>query len=150
MTDKEIILDALNVLAHKNGHFNIKEHWTELDEETQVRIKIKLEDNGLATPHIYDAWKLMITTLGLKIKPDQLKEDGNLRKKYIDKEYKKGIVTTLIGVFVGFCLSAGLEVIKVNWLTPSQPEKIILPPIQIVRDTVYIHQDTIIKPINPK
>ena len=136
MKDKEIVLNTLNHIKHQNGHTDIKPYWTELniDEESQVRIKVKLEDNNLATPHIYDAWKLMITTSGLKITPKDLKEDGNLKKRVRDKEYIKGIKTTLLGVFIGFILSAGLEFIKAAWL--SDPP-ILLPKIQIVHDTIY-------------
>ena len=142
MTDKEIILKTLDYLKYKSGHSEIKDFWTELSisDDNQVRIKIKLEDNNLATPHIYDAWKLMVTTTGLKTKPHDLKDNGVLKKKIIDREFKRGIRTTLLGVFVGFLLTTGLEIIKVKWLHRQEEKTIILPPIQIVHDTVPVNQ----------
>ncbi len=144
MTDKEIILKTLEFIKFKSGHIEIKDFWTslEISDNDQARIKIKLEENNLATPHIYDAWKLMVTTTGLKVKSTDLKDNGELKKKNVDKEYKRGIRTTLLGVVVGFLLTFGLEVIKVKWL--QEEKTIILPSIQIVHDTVFIKEDTVI------
>lgn len=103
----------------------------------KIKLKIKLEDNNLATPHIYDAWKIMITTAGLKLKPNDLNDEGNLKKKIIDSAFRRGVYTTLIGVCVGFLLTFGLEIAKVKWLT-KPIETIVLPKIQLVRDTIRV------------
>lgn len=139
MNDKQLILDSLNYFKNNNGHTDLKEYWNglSLSTETQTRIKIKLEENNLATPYIYDAWKMMITTAGLKVKPNDLNDEGNLKKKRLDKEFRRGVTTTLIGVFVGFALTFLLEFTKAKWLTESK-ETIVLPKIQLVRDTIEV------------
>lgn len=145
MSDKEIMLKTLDFIKFNNGFTDLKPFWTDdlkLDNERQASIKIKLERNNLATHHIYDAWKLMVTTTGLGINPVDLDEKGNLKRKIIDREYKKGIKTTLLGVVVGFCLTAGLKIAEVKWLKEPPEKTIVLPPIQIVHDTVYVKQDT--------
>lgn len=83
MTDKEVILKTLDFIKHKSGHIPIKDFWAELEleNERQARIKIKLEENNLAEHHVHNAWSFMITTPGLGIKPDDLDDKGNLKKK---------------------------------------------------------------------
>ena len=139
MSDKEIVLNTLNRLKDVKGHLDIKSCWESLniDNDSQIRIKIKLEDNNLATPHIYNPWDLMITTPGLKVKSNDLNSDGNLKKVTIDKEFRRGVITTLIGVFVGFLLTFALEVMKVKLLTEPK-ETIVLPKIQLVHDTIKV------------
>lgn len=150
MTDKEIVLQTLDFIKFKSGHTEIKDFWTDelkLPIDDQVRLKIKLEDNNLVTPHIYDAWKLMVTTTGLRIKASDLNSSGDLKKKIIDREYKRGIKTTLLGVIVGFFLTSGLEFVKVKWLHNKDEKIIVLPPVQIVHDTIHIKYDNSTKPI---
>lgn len=145
MSDKEIILKALDHIKHSNGHTDIKPFFAELqlNLDTQVRVKVTLEENGLANPHIYDAWKLMITTLGLKTKPNDLKEDGNLKRKRIDKDWRKTLITVGFGAILGFLFTVGLELLKVTWL--AEPTmKIAIPPIKIATDTFYIRKDSLI------
>lgn len=136
MSDKEIILNTLDFIKYNNGHTEVKSLWKELDNETKTRIKIKLEENNLATPHIYDAWSLMITTNGLKVKQKDLKEDGNLKKRFVDKDHRKTIKTTLLGVVVGGLLTGGVQIAIEMWPSKKQTQTIVLPKIQFVRDTV--------------
>ncbi len=141
MNDKEIIIETLNKLKHVEGYLKIKEYWNtlNLNNETQERIKIKLEDNNLASRHIYNQWELGITDVGFRVKPNDLNDEGNLKKKRINKEFRRGVTTTLIGVLVGFVLTFGKELTTAKWLTAPK-ETIVLPKIQLVHDTVPIQQ----------
>lgn len=73
----------------------------------------------------------MITTQGLKTKKEDLKENGNLKIKFIDKDFKMGIKASLIGASVGAvltgCIALGIEWVKVKWLSPPQSNTISLP-----------------------
>lgn len=144
MTDKEIIIRTLDFLKYKNGHSDILEHLADLDNETKSRIRLKLEDNNLATPHIYDSWKLMITSFGLKIKSSDLKEDGTLKRKPISNEWKKIIASTLIGFFAGGILSISTEWVKIRWLSEPPTNNIVLPSNLIIHDTIYV-SDSLMK-----
>ncbi len=153
MTDKEMILETLNDIKYHNGHTNIIELWErppftsengepKYTEEQKRQVRIKLEENGFATPNIHDFWSLMITIVGFEIKPEDLNKDGNLKRNPVDKAWRKTIKTLAIGALIGFLPTFGLEFFKVTW--PKEPAK-----IEIINDALYIKQDTLTL-ISPK
>lgn len=71
--------------------------------------------------------------------------DWNITRNPGRGQFRKAVITTLLGVFIGFSLTTGLEVAKVKWLQPATTSPFILPKIQLVHDTIYIESIKAIK-----
>jgi len=157
MTDKEIILSIINQIKYNDGFTEVKPCFDkleiELDEEARIKIKVKLEDTNLAIHHPNNAWMMMVTTDGLKVKPTDLDNKGNLIGKKIDKGYIQAVIIAIIGVSVGFLLNLGQEVVTAVMPSKPQSNMIVLPPIQIVQHTIYVptkDTPTLSQPTNKK
>ncbi|MGN6394776.1 MAG: hypothetical protein ACTHMI_04395 [Mucilaginibacter sp.] len=147
-TDKQLVWEALKstewyTLNPINPFYPICDFlWSNLPSNDKLRIRgillkdglIQLFDNGR------NQWMFQLTPLGMTITENDLKADGTLKKKRSYKQFWLGVIATLIGAVLSTILSAVLEVWKANNLQQSQSKTIVLPKIQIVRDTIFLHE----------
>ena len=140
MTDKELVHWTLTIIGFRKGDQDLNEMWLKdgIDDEQRRRVRILMEEEGLIKQYIYGNWEFQITSLGIKTKEDDLKEDGRVKYgfwKKIWNDYSKGIVTTLFGVIVGSILT---------WALAPDSKTIEIPPIKLVQplDTIYVSKDT--------
>jgi hypothetical protein len=64
------------------------------------------------------------------------KYDWNILHNPYRKQTRRAILTTLLGVFVGFCLTAGLEITKAKWFPKTKVDTIVLKSFEHMSDSM--------------
>jgi hypothetical protein len=145
-TDKQLVWESIKAIehhtlsAHNRFHIIIEYEWASWSDKDKLRIRALLLSNSLVSIVGGNQWAFQLTPDAMVLKETGLREDGTLKPK-TDKQYRKGVITVLIGTIIGAVLSTGLsailEVWKAKYLTTSPTNTIVLPKIQLVHDTVW-------------
>lgn len=143
MNDKQDVWNAIREIENQtidSSYVDIRDSvWKDFDIERKKYLRRLLLSSGLIS---YDTsqWAFQLTAKGITLNKSDLNNDGILKKSKEEwrRTYTTLIIGALLGGVLGFLSSIGTEVWKLKYLKERKTNTIVLPPIQIVHDTVPV------------
>lgn len=137
MTDKDLIWHTLQYLKTENDYVDIRSYWSERipTEERRIYFRDVLLRNEFISWHPDNHWLFFLTAKGSITKWEDLAPNGLLIKK---DNYWRGFWSTTLSGSIGAAVGVLLAVF-LGWFQANKDSKtIVLPPIQVVHDTIPV------------
>jgi hypothetical protein len=150
MNKKEQIWEALEYIrqnAPDSGYLDIRNLLSdEIKESEYSALRSLLIGNELVRLKDDNQWLFQLTAKGFLLKKKRIRNSGIVKKDNSQLYFQLRIAgfSVLVGALAGVFLSPLQEWLKSKLLKRVPDQTIVLPPNQLIRDTIYINEPKLI------